>query len=55
MPPAHKRKFTIHTAALIIMLTTAAALYPAARANSRPAELALLLLFAAANAAILFV
>jgi len=56
MPTSNKRrKFIVHTFALLAMLTAAAALYPAAQANSRAAESGLLLLFAAANATILFV
>ncbi len=56
MHPSHKkRKSIVHTFALLAMLTAAAALYPAAQANARSAEIGLLLLFAAANAAILFV
>ena len=54
-PPHKKRKFMVHTFALLAMLIAAAALYPAAQANARSAEIGLLLLFAAANVAILFV
>ena len=50
-----KRKFYIHTVALIAMLIAAAGLYPAAQADARVAELGLLGLFAVANALILFV
>ena len=53
-PSRKKRKFMVHTFALLAMLTAAAALYPAAQANAHTAEIGLLLLFAAANAAILF-
>ena len=49
------RKFVVHTAALVLMLGSAAALYPAAQADGRSAEIGFLLLFALANILILFV
>ena len=49
------RKFVVHTTALVLMLGSAAALYPAAQANAYGAEIIFLLLFALANALILFV
>ncbi len=49
------RKFVIHTLALVLMLGSAAALYPAAQAHARTAEFGLLFLFALANTLILWV
>ena len=49
------RKFAVHTLALVLMLGSAAALYPAAQAHARTAEIGLLFLFALANALILTV
>ena len=48
-------KFAVHTVALVLMLGSAAALYSAAQANARGAEVGLLFLFALANALILTV
>jgi len=50
-----RHKFAVHTTALVLMLGSAAALYWAANANTRGAEVALLLVFACANALILLV
>ncbi len=52
---SRKRKFYVHTFALIAMLAAAAGLYPAAQADARLAEWGLLGLFAIANTLILFV
>ena len=52
---SRKRKFYVHTFALVAMLVAAAGLYPAAQADARLAEFGLLGLFAFANAMILFV
>jgi hypothetical protein len=49
------RKFVVHTTALVLMLGSAVALYPAAQAHASGAEIVFLLLFALANVLILFV
>ena len=55
LPRRTNRKFAVHTIALALMLGSAAALYPAAQAGARIAEVVLLVLFAFANVLILFV
>ncbi len=55
LPRRTNRKLAFHTTALVLMLGSAAALYPAAQADARTAEIILLVLFALANALILTV